>query len=53
MSKNETWMTRWYWNQVGGTLVEEFLAVRRTETCGQRLIDGVIIRGDKKRLAKK
>jgi len=43
MSKHETPMTRWYWRQVGGTLVEEFPAVRRTATCGQRLIDGVIL----------
>ena len=43
MSKRETPMTRWYWKQVGGTLIEEFRAVKRTETCGQRLIDGVIL----------
>lgn len=43
MSRLETPMTRWYWNQVGGTLIEEFPAVRRTEDCGQRLIDGVIL----------
>lgn len=43
MSKLETPMTRWYWRQVGGTLIEEFPAVRRTDTCGQRLIDGVIL----------
>ena len=36
-------MTRWYWEQRGGTLVEEFRAVRRSATRGQRLIDGVII----------
>jgi hypothetical protein len=27
-------MTRWYWRQVGGTLIEEFPAVRRTKNCG-------------------
>ena len=43
MSNRETPMTRWYWKQVGGTLVEEFRAVKRTETCSQRLIDGVIL----------
>jgi len=47
MSKNETWMTRWYWRQVGGTLIEEFPAVRRTQNCGQRLLDGVIVVGGK------
>jgi hypothetical protein len=36
-------MTRWYRKQVGGTLIEEFRAVKRTETCSQRLIDGVIL----------
>lgn len=36
-------MTRRYWNQVDGTLIEEFPAVRRTEGCGQRLMDGVIL----------
>ena len=43
MSKLGTPMTRWYWKQVGGTLIEEFRAVKRTKTCGQRLIDGVIL----------
>ncbi|CAN5219106.1 hypothetical protein BH10ACI1_BH10ACI1_05770 [soil metagenome] len=43
MSKHETPMTRAFWKTVGGTLVEEFCAVRRSETCGQRLIDGLIL----------
>jgi hypothetical protein len=34
MSKLETPMTRWYWHQVGGTLIEEFCAVRRSGSCG-------------------
>jgi hypothetical protein len=29
MSKLDTPMTRWYWQQVGNTLTEEFCAVRR------------------------
>ena len=49
MSKHETPMTRWYWEQVGGTLVEEFCAVRRSQTCERRAIDGVIIKGGPKR----
>jgi hypothetical protein len=53
MSKHETPMTRWYWQQVGGTLIEEFLAVSGSESCGQRLIDGVIVLGGEKRIAKK
>jgi hypothetical protein len=36
-------MIRAYWRRVGGTLVEEFPAVRRSATCGQRLLDAVIL----------
>lgn len=32
-----------YWDQVGGTLVEEFYVVYRSETNGERRIDAVII----------
>ena len=39
MSKHETPMTRWYWHQVGGTLIEEFCAVRGSRSCGTRLLD--------------
>ena len=49
MSKLETPMTLWYWHQVGGLLIEEFVAVRRTASQGQRLIDAVIVLGEKKR----
>ena len=52
MIKREPAMTRWYWRQVGGTLIEEFVAVYRTPTCGQRLLDGVIIRGGEFRIAR-
>src|SRR5947208_16901900 len=52
MSKLETPMTRWYWQQVGGTLVEEFCAVPRSGTCSVRLLDGVIIRGGDFRIAR-
>lgn len=52
MSKLETCMTRWYWQQVGGTLIEEFLAVRPTPDCGKRLIDGIIIEGGEHRIAR-
>jgi hypothetical protein len=51
MSKHETPMLHWYWNKVGGTLVEEFKAVTKTSTTGQRLIDGIIILNQPKRLA--
>lgn len=43
MSKYETPMTEWFWDQVGGLLVEEFEAVRRNANQGQRLIDAVIV----------
>ena len=29
MSKHETPLTRGYWKEIGGTLVEEFLAVKQ------------------------
>jgi hypothetical protein len=51
MSKHETPMTRWYWQQVGGTLIEEFPAVARTETCGGRWVDGVIVLDGEHRIA--
>lgn len=45
-------MTRWYWKQVGGTLIEEFHAVRKSPTNARRFIDGVIIHGGKTEIAK-
>jgi hypothetical protein len=41
MSRRETHMTLWYWQQVGGTLIEEFMLVPRAEA-GRRLVDAVI-----------
>jgi hypothetical protein len=52
MSKNETPLTRRYWEQVGGTLVEEFPAVFRGTRNAQRLLDGLIIQGESKVIAK-
>ena len=46
-------MTRWYWQQVGGTLIEEFCAVSRGQDCSNRVIDGVIIKGEEFRIARK
>jgi hypothetical protein len=51
MSLRETPMVRWYWEQVGGTLIEEFLAVRRTKANGPRLLDAVILPKGEKRIA--
>jgi len=45
MSKKETLLTRWYWKTIGGTLIEEFPAVRAGPENGPRLMDGVIILG--------
>ena len=43
MSKRETPMVLWYWEQVGGTLCLEYRAVPRGPDHAQRLIDAVII----------
>ncbi len=45
-------MTRWYWGEIGGTLIEEFCAVPRAPSCGTRLLDGVIIKGGDHRIAR-
>ena len=45
-------MTRWYWQRIGGTLVEEFPAVNCSGTCGQRLIDGIIIKNEQHIIAR-
>ena len=36
MSKLETPMTRYFWRQTGGLLVEEFCLVSPTPQCGGR-----------------
>lgn len=48
MSKNETWMVLKYWNEVGGTLIEEYPIVRGDKNQGRRNLDGLIILGTKK-----
>ncbi|MBA2436350.1 MAG: hypothetical protein H0V54_14940 [Chthoniobacterales bacterium] len=46
-------MTRWYWKQVGGTLIEEFCAVERViGDRGGRWIDGVVIKGGECKIAR-
>lgn len=52
MSKHETWRTRQYWKQVGGMLIEEFLAVKGTKQQGKRLIDGIIVLGEETQVCK-
>lgn len=36
-------MTLWYWEQRGGTLIEEFPVARRTADNGERFVDAVIL----------
>ena len=36
-------MTRWYWKQVGGLLIEEFPLIRRSSTNAPRYADAVIV----------
>ena len=48
MSRRETPMTVWYWEQVGGTLIEEFLVVPKSDGQGRRVLDAVIVLGEKK-----
>jgi hypothetical protein len=45
MSLHETPMLVRYWKQVGGTLAEEFPAVRGSRTASPRRLDGVIVLG--------
>jgi len=52
MSKRETILVENFWKETGGTLIEEFLAVRGTRDQGRRLIDGVIIKGGPRRKMK-
>ena len=53
MSKHETPLTKRFWRSVGGTLVLEFPAISRsTSGHGKRFIDGVIIVGGEKKIAK-
>jgi hypothetical protein len=51
MSKRETPMIRQFWQEMGGTLIEEFPAVKRSRTRGQRLLDGVILPKKETRIA--
>jgi hypothetical protein len=52
MSKYETLITRWYWKQVGGTLVEEFVAIRHDADRGIRVLDAIILPSEECRIAK-
>ena len=52
MSKLETPLTRKYWNEVGGTLIEEFNLVLKNKNHARRLADGLIILGGPKIISK-
>ncbi len=41
-------MTVWYWEQIGGALIEEFMATPKQEGQGRRLLDGLIVLGEPK-----
>jgi hypothetical protein len=51
VSKHETPITRWYWHQLGGLLVEEYCLVDRASTCGGRWVDALVLPGRETRIA--
>lgn len=51
MSKLETPVTRWYWQQIGGLLIQEFLLVRRGAGSAPRYADGLIVLGEPNRIS--
>jgi hypothetical protein len=48
MSKLETPITRWYWEKIGGLLIEEFPVVKASPGQGPRYLDGLIVLGESK-----
>ena len=46
MSKLETPLTRWYWEKIGGLLIEEFPVVRAAPGQAKRYLDGLIVLGE-------
>lgn len=51
MSARETPLTRWYWTQVGGLLIEEFPVVKAAPGVGPRFLDGLIVLGGDTRIS--
>lgn len=51
MSKHETPMTRWYWEKIGGLLIEEFPLVGSTPFQGKRHLDGLIVLDEPKSIS--
>ena len=52
MSKNETPLTRRYWDEIGGTLAEEVSVVKAHEGAGGRWLDALILPAGTNRVAK-
>jgi hypothetical protein len=46
LSKLETPITRWYWEKIGGLLIEEFPVVKASPGQGPRYLDGLIVLGE-------
>ena len=46
MSKLESPITRWYWEKIGGLLIEEFPVVKASPSQGPRYLDGLILLGE-------
>jgi len=51
VSKHETPITRWYWQQLGGLLVEEYCLVDRGPTCSARWVDALVLPEQETRIA--
>jgi hypothetical protein len=51
MSRRETPITRWYWQQPGGLLVEEYCDVSRGAACARRLVDALVLPERETRIA--
>ena len=43
LSKHETPLTRWFWQQIGGELIEEYCLVPRSRMGSGRWTDGVLL----------
>lgn len=52
MSLHETWRTIKYWKEIGDTLMLEYSAIKATDTNGLRILYGVIVLGNEKKIAK-
>jgi hypothetical protein len=53
MSKLETPITRWYWQTLGGLLLEEFCLVNRTAACGGRRVHALVLPERETRIAER